>query len=333
MDKKLKRLISDYQTSVRSAVELMHRSGIPLPITAGGWVRTDIPYEGELDGGVSYRKHGTGCQVDLPTGSVDFDFGSIGEINGFDLWRLTEFVDGEIAKYGFESEDAIKRSFEAAVRSGELALRENNLFYLTHAERLLATEINRDTPNDLLPHYDQDEVVALNVHSFLAADLMRKNYRKLASKLDKNKYLSQKDEVEFRIYFSTWLGFLYATCERFIKPDMSELLKERRPESFGELVPQSGEITRKIKLHSNALRKFRNNVFHTREDVKPIMLFAADDAGRLSWAGELHAALAGFFSMYRILCEEHYLTRGRFEESQIRKQSAKRKARRFNSPT
>jgi len=330
MDKKLKRVISEYQASVRSAVELMHRSGIPLPITARDWERTKIPYEGKLDGGVSYRKHGIGCQVDLPTGSVDFDFGGVGEINGFDLWRLTEFVDGETAKYGFESEGAIKRGFEAAVKSGELVLRENSLFYLTHTERILATEINRDAPNDLLPHYDQDEVVALNVHSFLAANLMLKNYRKLSSKLEKNKYLSQKDEVEFRIYFCTWLGFLYATCERFIKPDMSALLKERRPESFAELVPQSDKITRKINVHWDALRKFRNNVFHTRKDVKTIFLFAADEDDRLSWAHEIHAEFAGFFSMYRILCEEHYLTHDRFGESQMRKLSAKRRARRFN---
>lgn len=331
MDKKLKRVISDYQASVRSAVELLHRSGIPLPITAGDWVRTNIPYEGELDGGVSYRKHGIGCQVDLPTGAVDFDFGDIGEINGFDLWRLTEFVDGETAKYGFESNDAIKRSFKAAVQSGELIRRKNSLFYLTHTQRVLAIEINRDTPNDLLPHYDQDEVVALNVHSFLAADLMRENYRKLSRKLNKNKYLGQKDEVEFRIYFSTWLGFLYATCESFLKPNMSKLLKDCRPSSFGELVPQSEEITRKIKAHWDTLRKFRNNVFHTRKEVMTILLFAADEDDRLCWANELHAAFAGFFSMYRILCEEHYLTHDRFDESQIRKQSAKRRARRFNS--
>jgi hypothetical protein len=327
MDKKLKKLISDYQASVRTAVELIERSGIPLPVTSRGWVDTDIPAHDELEGGVSYYKHGNGCLVDLPSGSVDFDFGKIGEIDGFDSCRLVKFSRSELAKYGFESEDAVEKSFEAAVKSGSLVSSGYILYYVTESECTLAIEIGRDIPNDPLPHYDQDKVVALNVHSFLAADSMRENYKKLSSKLEKNKDLSQKDEVEFRIYFSSWLGYLYSTCERFEKSKMSILLAENRPESFRELIAKSEEITRLMKLHKDSLRKLRNNVFHTREDVKPILRFAADDASRLSWAGELHSAMAEFFSMYRILCEVHYLTHDRLGESQVRKQHAKKKGR------
>lgn len=327
MDKKLKNLISDYQDSVRAAVELIHRSGIPLPVTSFGWVLTDIPDDGELEGGFSYCKHGTGCLVDLPTGSVDFDFGRLGEIDGFDSWRLFKFAESQLAKYGFETEEAIEKSFEAAVKSGELVSPCYTLYYVTQSERVLASEICRDIPNDPLPHYEQDKVVALSVHSFLAADLMRKNYIILASKLEKNKYLSQNDEVEFRIYFSSWLGYLYATCEKFDKPTMSILLAENRPDSFRELIAKAEEITKLIKLHYNPLRKLRNNVFHTRADVKPTLQFATDEMGRLSWAGELHFALAQFFSMYRILCEVHYLTHDRLGESQMRKQQAKKKGR------
>jgi hypothetical protein len=281
MDKKLKKLISDYQVSVRTAVELIERSGIPLPVTSRGWVDTDIPAHGELEGGVSYHKHGNGCLVDLPLGSVDFDFGKVGEIDGFDCWRLVKFSGSELAKYGFETKDAVEKSFEAAVKSGSLASSGYILYYVTESKRALASEIGRDIPNDPLPHYDQDKVVALNVHSFLAADLMRENYKKLSNKLEKNTDLSQKDEVKFRIYFSSWLGYLYSTCERFEKPKMSILLAENRPESFRELIAKSEEITRLIKLHKDPLRKLRNNVFHTREDVKPILQFAADDSGRL----------------------------------------------------
>ena len=54
------------------------------------------------------------------------------------------------------------------------------------------------------------------------------------------------------------------------------------------------------------------------------MQFAANEAGRLSWAGELHSALGEFFSLYRILCEVHYLTHDRFDESQVRRQNARR---------
>jgi hypothetical protein len=80
MDTQLKHLIFAYQASVRTAVEIMQRSGIPLPTTCGDWVETDIPNSGELEGGIRYVKHGIGCKVDLPTGPVDFDFGRLGEI-------------------------------------------------------------------------------------------------------------------------------------------------------------------------------------------------------------------------------------------------------------
>lgn len=327
MDKKLKKLISGYQASVRTAVELIASSGLPLPVTSRSWAEADIPAHGELVGGVSYCKHGNGCLVDLPSGSVDFDFGELGEIDGFDSWRLTKFAGSELAKYGFETKSAFETSFEGAVTSGEFFSPGNTLYYLKASKRTLASEIIINIPNDTLPHYDQDEVVALNVHSFLAADLMRENYKRLSSKLEKDKYLSQKDEVGFRIYFSSWLGYLYATCEKFVNPKMSILLAENRPDSFRELIPKSEKIIRLIKLHEDPLRKLRNNVFHTREDVKPILLFAADEAGRLSWAGELHSAMTEFFSMYRILCEVHYLTHDRLGESQVRKEHAKKKGR------
>lgn len=325
MDKKLKKLISGYRASVRTAVELIGRSGIPLPVTSRSWIETDIPTHGTLEGGISYYKHGNGCLVDLPSGSVDFDFGWLGEIDGFDSWRLTKFAGSELANYGFETKGAVENSFDAAVKSGELVQSGSILYYVRASERTLASEIRIDIPNDALPHHDQDEVVAMSVHSFLAADLMRENYKKLSAKLEKNRYLSQKDEVGFRVYFSSWLAYLYATCEKFVDPKMPCLLAENRPENFRELIPKSEEIMRLIKLHMDPLRKFRNNVFHTRVDIKPILQFAADDAGRLSWAGELHSSMNEFFSMYRTLCEVHYLTHDRLGESQVGKEHTKKK--------
>lgn len=328
MDKRLKKLISEYQAAVREAVELMARSSVPLPVTASDWVENSIPHHGKLNGGVKYFKHGTGCEVELGAGPVDFDFGRLGEIDGFDAWRLGKFAGSNLTNFGFESAEAIDRCFEAAIKSGELIAPSLTLYYVAEADRMLASEVCRDIPGDLLPHYDQDKVVALNIHSFLPADLMRKNYQKLASKLRKNNYLSQNDEFEYRVYFLTWLGYLSETCSKFDTPTMCILLAERRPEAFRELIGQSQELTRLIKLHIKPLKKLRNNVFHTREDVKPILQFATDEMGRISWAGELHSAFAQFFSMYRILCEEHYLTRGRLDESQSRKQHARRKAQR-----
>ena len=120
MNKKLKKLVLAYQASVRTAVELMQQSGIPLPITSGDWIANEIPAQGELVGGVTYYKHGAGCLVDLPSGAVDFDFGTLGEIDGFDAWRLAKFAGSEFAKYEFETKEEIETSFQSAVKSGSL---------------------------------------------------------------------------------------------------------------------------------------------------------------------------------------------------------------------
>lgn len=130
MNNHLARLISDYQASVQMAVELMQRSGIPLPSTCRDWVKTDIPNRGQLEGGIHYHKHGYGCAVSLSTGKVDFDFGRHGEIGGFDVWRLTDFADSKLPEYGFATEDALKACFKEAVVAGSLVYSGYILYYL-----------------------------------------------------------------------------------------------------------------------------------------------------------------------------------------------------------
>ncbi|SDA63588.1 hypothetical protein SAMN03159443_01929 [Pseudomonas sp. NFACC15-1] len=133
MNNQLAILIRDYQASVGAAVDMMQRSGIPRPLTNRDWVGTDIPQRGELEGGVRYFKHGYGCAVSLPTGTVDFDFGAHGEISGFDAWRLASFASDRLSDYGFVDEDAIKECFKAEVAAGSLVYSGYILYYLADA--------------------------------------------------------------------------------------------------------------------------------------------------------------------------------------------------------
>lgn len=130
MNNQLAILISDYQASVASAVDLMQRSGIPRPPTNTDWVGTDIPQRGELEGAVRYFKHGYGCAVHLPTGTVDFDFGAQGEIAGFDAWRLASFAGDRLSAYGFVDEDALTECFKAEVAAGSLVYSGYILYYV-----------------------------------------------------------------------------------------------------------------------------------------------------------------------------------------------------------
>lgn len=307
MNNQLARLITDYQTSVRTAVVLMHRSGIPMPFSSASWIEADIPHRGKLEGGVEYFKHGAGCEVSLETGKVDFDFGDQGEIGGFDVWRLIRFAGSRLSDYGFESAEAVKQCFEAAVTSATLIYSGYCLYYVANAARELAVDVDCRLPGDLLPSRDQDLVLALYAHYFLAADLMRENYEKLNSKWDKAGKLSRNNEVNLRIYLFSWLGFLGVTCEGFKKLRMRLLLQEDRPDSFGELLPMWNDIGRMMKRHSDSLREFRNNVFHLRESPDVVRQYFSNDAERLPWAHDLHGAIASFFSNYRILCEVHYV--------------------------
>jgi len=283
------------------------------------WVETDIPSRGELEGGIGYFKHGYGCAVSLPAGKVDFDFGEKGEIDGFDLWRLSCFAETKLSEYGFDTKDALEESFEAAVDSGSLIHSGYTLYYVTDSVRSLSGESLKILQNDSLPHADRDSVLLLYTTCYLSGDLMREHYEKLDRKWKKNGYLSQNDEVKFRIYISSWLGYLRATWEGFEKLNMRVLLQNKRPENFRDLIQKFDAIGKIQKLHKDELRELRNSVFHLRDDNAPIKLFFANGAERLVWAGELHAAIAEFLSEYRVLCEVHYLMNDRWAESQIRR--------------
>ena len=317
MNNRLAKLIFDYQTSVRTALNLMQQSGIPLPLTSVDWIKTDIPPHGELEGGISYFKHGYGCAVSLPTGKIDFDFGDKGEIDGFDLWRLLNFAGFRLAEYGFDTKDALEGSFKAAAESGSLVYSGYTLYYVTDSVRSLSVESLKSPPNDILPHQGRDCVLLLHATCYLSANSMREQYVKLDHKLKQNGSLSQNDQVKFRTYLLSWLGYLRATWEGFEKLRMRLLLQNKRPENFRELISKFDVICRTQKLHKDEFRELRNSVFHLRDDNKAINHFFANDAERLVWAGGLHAAVGDFLSDYRILCEVHYVTHSRRGEGQL----------------
>ena len=130
MDQHLARLIGDYKASVHRATELMRQSDIALPASNTDWAGNGIPQRGELLGGISYFKHGYGCAVKLPEGSVDFDFGAHGEIDGFDAWRLVAFAGTRLSKYGFKNEAALITCFNEAVAAGSVVYSGYILHYV-----------------------------------------------------------------------------------------------------------------------------------------------------------------------------------------------------------
>ncbi|KPA98218.1 hypothetical protein PF70_01616 [Pseudomonas asplenii] len=160
MNTQLARLISDYQASVRMAVQLMQRSGFELPATPIDWLAADIPEQGTLEGGVRYFKHGHGCAVLLSTGAVSFDFGAQGQIDGFNVGRLAGFAASRLPGYGFATEDALKACFKAEVEQGALVYSGDVLYYVAGAAHSYAVDLYTGSPSRL-------EVESASYHEFL----------------------------------------------------------------------------------------------------------------------------------------------------------------------
>jgi hypothetical protein len=170
---------------------------------------------------------------------------------------------------------------------------------------------------DLLPHRNQDAVLTLYAHYFLAAVIMRENFDKLEAERKSRGRLSKRITVDQGIYFTTWLGFLGVTCEGFRKLNMRALLQNNRPPEFQELLVKSNGLGRVMNLHADELRQLRNSIFHLRDDTEAINKFFAEKAIRKVWAEELNSDFTSFFSDYRVLCEVHYVTTNRTSESHL----------------
>lgn len=328
MNSELYRLVSDYQSSVREAIILLRRAGIRMPLSDMEWINDKIPPEGELGGGVRYRKSSGGCMVTLAAGEVDFDFGQKGDVSGFDFWKLTLYWQKRSNYYNFLTEDELRSCVDEALVSGVLRKDHLGFFYVANTPPLLAFDIDPVEADDLLPYRHADRVLTLFSHYFQAADLMRDNRKKLLRQWEKTGKLSDSKQIELRTYFTSWLGFLAVVCEGFKRLNLRILLTEQRPESFKELTSDSDRIGRLINLHHKALKRYRNDVFHLRPNLDEIRSFFYEGPDRVIWADELHELMARFFSGYRVLCEVHYMLHGRSGEGQIggfrpRKRNAK----------
>ncbi|WP_434768273.1 DUF6896 domain-containing protein [Pseudomonas triticicola] len=91
-------LINDFIAMVESSTLVFERKFGTRDIRRL-WRTQAIKRCGRVTRGVKYELHGIGCRINLSTGSVDFNYGPNGEINGFDVWRLYNFARERPSKY------------------------------------------------------------------------------------------------------------------------------------------------------------------------------------------------------------------------------------------
>lgn len=122
MDRDLEDLIMQFNRAQQLAVEALELEfDCPRPQSAMDFITRcvhairDKNYQA---GSYKLRPHGIGIEVELGNIKIDFDFGDNGEINGFDSWRLLNFVTENEIKTSLNTEQKINIAIEQAIDKG-----------------------------------------------------------------------------------------------------------------------------------------------------------------------------------------------------------------------
>jgi hypothetical protein len=124
-------LIRDYLAATAAAVDDL-RLAYPMLVNVLHRRQLGIPQGGTLPSGRTFWFHGIGCRFELNGVVVDMDFGSNGETDGFDAWRVYSFFKGQGCETKimlFEVENALLQMLNA----GELVRREGRSLYFFKA--------------------------------------------------------------------------------------------------------------------------------------------------------------------------------------------------------
>lgn len=101
---------------------------IEAPKSNMHWASHRSKQHGQLKNGVRYFKHGFGIDFEDEKWKITIDFGSKGEWNGFDSWKLFLFASSNKMETSFKSESEIQKLLTQSVRDGLLIERESLFF-------------------------------------------------------------------------------------------------------------------------------------------------------------------------------------------------------------
>jgi len=132
MKPELLNIIKDYLTAIENLFpRVANHLKVELPITNTEWTCIKAEQRGETQDGIKYFIHGYGISMNDGKVKVDFDIGDKGQINGFDAWRLSSFVEENNIKTIFSNDKEIEKAIKDAEASGELKYSGYILYYLT----------------------------------------------------------------------------------------------------------------------------------------------------------------------------------------------------------
>lgn len=136
MDDALRAVVRAFQADVQRGLALfrLHRNAEDI----WDWRSLGLEQTGHLDPDKrhAYFFHGIGCRVRLDrTTYIDWDFGHEGRVDGFDLWRLRQFLEDRPRLQASVPLNTLDALFDAAVREGSIVspwrAEYDSLYYVT----------------------------------------------------------------------------------------------------------------------------------------------------------------------------------------------------------
>ncbi|MAZ86048.1 MAG: hypothetical protein CL693_00170 [Cellvibrionaceae bacterium] len=119
MDRELSEIINRFNAVQEEAVDILESVfECPRPISAMDFTtrcKQEIRNKNYQCGGYKVRPHGIGMEININGTRIDFDFGHEGEINGFDSWRLYNFVNQNKIKSPLNTEAKIQAAIDSAI--------------------------------------------------------------------------------------------------------------------------------------------------------------------------------------------------------------------------
>jgi len=137
-------LIREYLTSARAARDLL-RSKFGIDDLLRARRLGILPKNGWLDRErrIHYSIHGVGCTIESGDGVINFDFGPGGLVDGFDLWRLQQFLESRREKYpSLRTVEQQELAFAELVQEGLVA--KSDEFPSPHLYRLREDDVGAD---------------------------------------------------------------------------------------------------------------------------------------------------------------------------------------------
>jgi len=118
--------------------------GIRVPTSNREWVTICAEcglYNTRRVNGIEVYAHGFGIELVLDGVTIDFDWGDAGEPDGFDAWRLWNFIRVNELPVACDSYAQVRSWLEEAAASGELT--RDQLLYYSPAHRARFQEPNK----------------------------------------------------------------------------------------------------------------------------------------------------------------------------------------------